>query len=105
MIPYIEKIRSKLDTNQVFFLEVNTGKTDSFDKFLEIVSKNETLKKLNPCYDPNSVLANKLSVQGLPHYFIVKNHSVLYEHVGFYEDEGFLFVQKNINLIKQQITP
>lgn len=104
MMPYMEKLKYTLDSNKVHFIEVNTGRIDSYDGFVDIIKKHDILQKLNPYYDIQSTFSKQLKVKGLPHYFIVdSNQRVLYDHVGFYKDEGLSFVRENKFLIEKHL--
>lgn len=103
-LPYIERIKSRIDTTQVIFLEINPAILDNFDDFRKAVSNNSILKNSNSYFEENNKLSHQLSISTLPNQFLVDRKGIIrYSYLGFSPDEELFFEDSFVNIINELI--
>lgn len=103
-LPYIERVKKRIDTTQVIFLEINPARLDNFDTFKHTVLKHKILKQSNSYFEDKNRLSSQLSVSGLPNQFIIdKKGIVRYSYLGFAPDDKLFFEDYSVDLINNLI--
>ncbi len=99
-IPYVIELREQISNPRVVFVEVNTGRADSFETFKQLVAKQRFVPSINPVYDQGAALSTQLNIQGIPRQIIVKNNVVLHDLTGFNTEEAGIYLDYTRQLIE-----
>ncbi|WP_185155428.1 TlpA family protein disulfide reductase [Rudanella paleaurantiibacter] len=99
-IPYVIELREQISNPRVVFVEVNTGRADSFERFKQLVAKQRFVPAINPVYDQGAALSNQLNIKGIPRQIIVKNNVVLHDLTGFNTEEAGIYMDYTRQLIE-----
>lgn len=101
-LPYIEELRNKLKNKNIVFLEINPSNIDNYTDFKTTVKKYHQFQEIPTYFDENSILANKLGVNALPHQFIIdKNKKIRSSYLGFNKNDKSFFVIDNLNYLEE----
>jgi len=102
-IPILLKLKESFDNERIVFIEVNTGLIDDFKSFIESTQNHNSILALNPVYDYKSNLSRQIELNGVPRQLIVKNNIILYDILGYNNEEDLFFYQLNKEIIEKHL--